>query len=253
MSRADTDFDSIAALSDFLTRHGITDIIHLAASANPAGGSPEDFYEANAFLTERLLQACEVIDLPGRFVLASATAVYGQGSESMTESSLLRPTNHYAASKVLAETFVGWRNGRLDTAIVRPSNCIGRGQKENYIAAKLVAAFRDRANEIVLGDTSISRDFVDVRDAADVFVRALVSSEAAGRTFNASSGKSTSIREIIDRLERLTGHRPEILQGPRFFRKGDVTRQVCANDAAKSIGHVPTYTLDQSLEWMLEA
>lgn len=240
-------------LSDFLGDHGVTDIVHLAAQSNPAGGDHRLFYADNAFLTDRLLGACVSMGLGGRFLYVSATSVYGQSDQPFEETAPMNPLNHYAASKMLAETFVGWRRGKLDVAIARPSNCIGRGQKQHYLVPKLVSAFRSLDPEITMGNIRISRDFVDVRDAVDILRNLLEGGPDQPNIANASSGKAVSIAEVIELLGEITGHRPAILYDPRFARSGDILFQACRNDAALCLGHRPGYTLQETLEWMLDA
>ncbi|MEO1016626.1 MAG: NAD(P)-dependent oxidoreductase, partial [Pseudomonadota bacterium] len=238
-------------VSDYLQDHQVTDVVHLAAQSNPAGGNHELFYTDNAFLTDRLLGVCAAVKLPGRFLYVSATSVYGQSDQPFDETSRLNPLNHYAASKMLAEAFVGWRQDELDVAIVRPSNCIGRGQKQQYLVPKLVSAFRSRDPEIAMGDTRISRDFVDVRDATDILGRLLEASPGLPHIANASSGKATSIAQVIELLSDITGHRPAILYDERFVRPGDILFQACRNHAAIRLGHRPRYSLRETLQWML--
>lgn len=254
MGRAAADFSDPEALAACLARRGVTDIVHLAAESNPAGGDARAFYETNAFLTERLLQAAATAGLPGRFLLVSATSVYGDsGSAPQREDDPKQPPNHYGASKLLAEVFAGWYRDRLDVTIARPSNCMGAGQNPRYLVPKLVRAFAERAPEIAMGDTAIARDFVDIRDAADILARALEAPARSLDAINVSSGRATAIAEILETLTRITGHVPEIRRDDRFIRKGDMRFQACDSARARSLGHVPRHDLADTLSWMLAA
>ncbi|TDX33407.1 NAD-dependent epimerase/dehydratase family protein [Rhodovulum visakhapatnamense] len=254
MGRAAADFSDPEALAGWLARHGVTDIVHLAAESNPAGGDTRAFYETNAFLTERLLQAAATAGLPGRFLLVSATSVYGDsGAAPQREDDPKQPPNHYGASKLLAEVIAGWYRDRLDITIARPSNCMGAGQNPRYLVPKLVRAFAERAPEIAMGDTAIARDFVDIRDAADILAHVLEAPARSLEAINVSSGRATPIAEILDTLTRISGHAPEIRRDERFIRKGDMRFQACDTARARSLGHVPRHDLANTLGWMLDA
>ncbi|WP_414898724.1 NAD-dependent epimerase/dehydratase family protein [Rhodovulum sp. YEN HP10] len=254
MGRAAADFSDPGALAAWLAGHGVTDLVHLAAESNPAGGDPRAFYETNAFLTERLLQAAATAGLPGRFLLVSATSVYGDsGPAPQRETDPKQPPNHYGASKLLAEVFAGWYRDRLDITIARPSNCMGAGQNPRYLVPKLVRAFAERAPEIAMGDTAIARDFVDIRDAADILARALDAPARSLDAVNVSSGRATAIAEILETLTRISGHAPEIRRDERFIRTGDMRFQACDTARARRLGHVPRYRLADTLSWMLAA
>lgn len=252
ITRDATNFGDASALADFLAAHGVSDIVHLAAEANPSAGDSRAFYETNSFLTDRLLEAAVRVGLPGRFLYVSAASVYGDSAEGLhDERTPLRPLNHYAASKALAETFVDWRRAEIDVAIARPSNCIGRGQNPRYLIAKLSAAFVAREPEISLGDVDIARDFVDVRDACDILERALSAPISVAPIVNVASGRATQIREILALLTDITGHSPRILRDERFIRTGDMRRQKCDVSIARELGHSPSHNLRDSLSWIL--
>lgn len=252
LRRAQVDFRDKSAIATFLTDHSITDIVHLAAESNPASGDPRAFYESNAFLTESLLEAASSIHLPGRFLLASATSVYGDGGlDPIREDAPLRPLNHYGASKLLAEAITSWYGNRLDVTIARPSNCIGLGQKPTYLVPKLVSAFASRQPEIAMGDQDIARDMVDIRDAVDILCRTLAASPRSVDRINVASGRATPIRDILTTLERLTSHQPVIRRDERFVRQGDMRYQACSIERALQLGHAPRYQLEDTLSWML--
>lgn len=251
MGRDSVDFADVRKLASFLAHYGVTHVVHLAAESNPVTGDIWGFYEGNAFLTERLLMAAETVGLTGRFVHVSASSVYGDGgADALTEQAPRRPQNHYGASKLLAEVMVDWHRNRLDITIARPSNCIGLRQKVDYVVPKLVAAFAAKQSEIVMGDVEIARDFVDVRDAVDILVRALEAPEPLP-LINVASGRPTQIRSILDALAKLTGHQPRIRQEDQLIRKGDIRQQFCNIALALALGHVPRYRLDATLSWML--
>lgn len=231
----------------------LTDIVFLSAHSNPADPDWRQFYEVNAHTAHAVLAGAADARLPGRFLYASATSVYGNAAITPTdETSPLAPLNHYGASKALGERFVAWFADRLNVGIVRPSNCFGAGQNPRFLPAKLVRAFAGTAETIALGDTTIARDFVDARDAAAVFLRMLLTAEPPA-VVNAASGRATRISALVDALTALTGHHPRIAHAPSLMRAGDMTHQCCAIVRANAIGAPAPRPLAETLAWMLSA
>lgn len=252
MRRGSVDFSKISTIVDFLRENCISDILHLGGLSNPTDGDLTGFYQSNAFETDRLLRAAVDVGLRGRFVLASASSVYGDtGNFAATEETPPNPNNHYAASKLLAEVYAHWYRPQIDIAIARISNCIGVGQRENYLVPKLVDAFSRRLDTIVLGNTRVARDFLDVRDSADIIARILSAPPRSVWKINVSSGHATSISDLIGLLSSLTSHSPVILVDETLKRTGDIEYQVCSNELARKLGYTPSYSLAESLRWML--
>lgn len=252
MRRRDVDFSKVSTIAGFLRENDISDILHLGGLSNPTDGDLGGFYQSNAFETDRLLRAAVDIGLRGRFVVASASSVYGDtGTLAVSEDTPPNPKNHYAASKLLAEVYAQWYKPQIDVSIARISNCIGVGQKENYLVPKLVAAFSKRLKTIVLGNTRVARDFLDVRDSADMLARILAAPPRSVWKINVSSGHATSILDLIGLLKSLTSHSPDIVIDETFMRSGDIEYQVCSNELAMRLGYAPSYSLAETLTWML--
>lgn len=250
--RTDLDIRDKDAVSSFLHKHKVSDIVHLAAESNPASGDPRAFYETNAFATETMIQGAVLSSLPGRFLLVSATSVYGDGGVlALDEDAPKRPSNHYGASKLLAEVISDWYRQKVDIAVVRPSNCIGQGQKPIFLVPKLVSAFASRQAEITMGDQDIARDMVDIRDAVDIICRTLSAPPRSVNIVNAASGRATPIRTVIETLTLLTNHNPVIRRDERFIRQGDMRFQACSINRARQLGHTPRFGLKDTLSWML--
>jgi UDP-glucose 4-epimerase len=65
------------------------------------------------------------------------------------------------------------------------------------------------------------RDYVHVVDLADAHVRALrrLESDGASATYNVGTERPSSVREVLETVERVTGHRVARTSAPR--RSGD--------------------------------
>jgi nucleoside-diphosphate-sugar epimerase len=102
-----------------------------------------------------------------------------------------------------------------------------------------------------VGNLDSVRDFLDVRDVVDAYVRLLDPSVPAG-TYNVASGHGVSIRSLLDELLDLAGVQAEIEVDPNLyraadFRIGDASRLRAATDWEPRIPL--RETLARVLEW----
>ncbi len=109
-----------------------------------------------------------------------------------------------------------------------------------------------KASVIELGNLDVDRDFSDVRDVAAAYVR-LLERAPAGEIFNVGSGRTHSLRDVIERVQMISGHQMEVRVNPAFVRANEV-RTLRADTTAleQAIGEWRTHTLDDTLRWMLE-
>jgi nucleoside-diphosphate-sugar epimerase len=230
-------------------------VVHLAAISFVGHSDRRSFYEVNLLGTLNLLQALAASGRPLRkVVLASSANIYGNTlADPLDESVTPAPANDYAVSKLAMEQMASLWFGRLPLIIVRPFNYTGVGQAEHFLLPKIVAHFRNRAPVLELGNLDVIRDFSDVRTVTDCY-RRLIESSAAGRMFNVCSGRGTSLSQVLQMAERLTGHQPKIVVNPAYVRNNEVHRLVGSRQSLETtIGPIEDIPLAETLQWMLEA
>ncbi len=137
-------------------------VFHLAAISSVAHDDVAKIYTVNVLGTRNLLAV--LATMPGggprRIVLASSGNIYGNNAaELLSEDTILEPMSDYAVSKVAMEMMAQLWADRMPITLVRPFNYTGRGQSENFLVPKIVAAFRRRAGDIELGNMHVERDF----------------------------------------------------------------------------------------------
>jgi len=169
---------------------------------------------AEAQRTDRLL----------RLVFASTGAVYGTPHrQPITETQEPAPGNPYGASKLAAETAIGYQTalGTISAVTLRTFNVAGavdgHGDSDatRIIPRALLAAAGqvDRLN--VNGDGSAIREYTHVCDLARAYAAALDVADTAGhRIYNVGSGVGVSVREVIEATERITGRPVPVRWGP---------------------------------------
>lgn len=204
-------------------------VIHLAAIASPVHRDISEVYRINVGGTENLLNAAsEVLEPGSRMILTSTAGVYGnQPTEQLDEGLPLHPVNHYSYSKMITELLSSQYEDKLDIHIVRPFNIIGHGQNESFFIPKLISHFVNRVPEIQLGNLASVRDYVPVEFCAKVLLKlALAEGGDVPHILNICTGEGNSCQQVIELLEELTGHQPEIRSTAMYARKNEIWRLV---------------------------
>ena len=229
-------------------------IIHLAARAFVNVADFDDFYAVNQVGSFNLLQAAANCSPGARVILASTAQVYGNQAQGLiTETQPVAPNNHYALSKAAMEMGSRLWADRLRLMIVRPFNYTGVGQEVRYLVPKIVDHFRRRADTIELGNIDVRRDFGDVRSVVGAYA-ALLESDNDLDVVNIATGSATSVREVVYRLEAMTGHQIKVQVNQQFIRANDVP-MLAGNIGRLSIA-APDWrprTLDDTLTWMVQS
>ncbi len=251
----------VADLADFRAMSEVVNdvrpnhVVHLAGIAFVAHDDIEEMYRANVVGARQLLQSLSSLpDSPRSIILASSANVYGNAREGVLDESMPpSPANDYGVSKVAAEYVAQLYRDRLPLIITRPFNYTGRGQSISFVIPKIVENARKRKTMIELGDIDVARDFSDVRTVVDAYARLLTAPAAVGGTFNICSGTAVSLRQVIERVTRLAGHRFDVRVNADLLRRNEV-RTLLGSSAHLSsvIGTLKPISLDETLSWMLE-
>jgi dihydroflavonol-4-reductase len=150
----------------------------------------------------------------GRFVMTSSVAAIaygrGRGVHHFTEADWTdpgRPGNTaYIQSKTIAERaardWVGREGGRIELCTINPSVVLGPVWSADYSASVLIV--KKLLDGSLRACPDIGFGVVDVRDVADLHVRALRAPGLAGERFIAS-GRFMKLREIADVLRSELG------------------------------------------------
>jgi nucleoside-diphosphate-sugar epimerase len=236
-----------------LTFAGVRHVFHLAARmfVPDSWADPLPFYETNVLGTANVLEFC-------RRAKASLTLVssYVYGTVRRLPVDEDHPTeayNPYCHTKLLAEDLCRFyeRVYSVRAVIVRPFNLYGRGQDERFLVPVLVRQALDPAQETFqVLDQRPRRDHLHVKDLVSLLLKTL---GQAGATYNAGSGSSVSIQDLVAILNRLTGRdKPLVSTGaPRPNEVMDVYADV--SKALRELGWSPQISLENGLRDLIEA
>ena len=176
----------------------------------------------------------------------------------ISEATATNPYNPYAASKAAAEAilFGEHRSFGLDVVIGRAFNAIGPGQNTRFaiadFAAQLVKIGKDAPARISVGDLSVQRDFLDVRDIASAYV-ALIERGASGEIYNIYYGTPRSIESLFDELIGISGVDVASTTDHRRMRTSDLRIVVGSNAKLRAeTGWMPTRSHTTSLRGALQ-
>lgn len=229
-------------------------VAHLAAIAFVAQGDIDAMYRVNLLGTRNLLSALALQDsAPEAVLIASSANVYGNAAEGVIDEDCRpAPANDYAVSKIAMESMATLWLPKLPLTLVRPFNYIGRGQSTDFVVAKIADHIRRRAPVLELGNLDVERDFSDVRMVVDAYQRLLSLSYPPAGPLNICSGTGITLRQVIDELSEIGGHRPELRINPAFMRTNEVKRLVGSADRIeRAIGPLQRVPLRETLMWIL--
>jgi len=239
-------------------------IMHLAGQSNVprAFADPAHTLQTNILAQLHLFQAALRLKQDPLILIASSNEIYGLISPAdlpIDEDTPLRPINPYAVSKATQDllAYQYHISHKLRTIRLRLFNHIGPRQADLFVAsafAAQIARIEAGAQPPLLrvGDLSAERDFTDVRDIARAYTSAAWHGEA-GQAYNVGSGRTVSIRWLLETLLAFSERDIALEPDPARMRPADVPRVVCDNRRfCAHTGWAPQIPLEQTLYDILE-
>lgn len=223
-------------------------VIHLAAfvSIPQSMDDPYPYFQNNEFGTFKLLQTLFKTQRRPLFIFASSPEVYGNPVFTpMRVDHPFNPRSVYATTKLAAEKHClamhQWYS--YPTVIIRNFNTFGPNQNTFKYAA-VIPNFIARAlrgdDIIVDNDGTQTRDFMYVADAIRAYERVIERRDrVVGQVFNIGSGQEVMIKDLAEKIVRLTGSQSRIVY--MKGRNADLVR-LCAD----------TTETQEMLDWHIE-
>lgn len=249
-----------------IAQHQPDHLVHLAAisSVPQSFSDPELTWRTNVFGTLNLIMALQAHAPDCRMLFVSSAEVYGRSTfngTSVKEDALLQPNNPYAASKAAADIMVRESSNRgLKATIVRPFNHTGPGQSDAFVIPAFCSQIARiekglQPPQIEVGQLDDERDFCDVRDIIDLYMRIIGESAhlSPGLTLNAASGVPRRIGDILETLLSKASVPITVKQDPARLRAVRVPRILGNADLARqTLGWSPSIPFEQTLEETLD-
>ncbi|MFA6192473.1 MAG: GDP-mannose 4,6-dehydratase [Sulfurimonas sp.] len=230
-------------------------LIHLSGISFAAHGNNEEFYNVNTIGTTNILDTLVELGLnPSKIILASSATVYGnQGLEILDESLCPKPANHYGASKYAMECLAQNYFNKLDIVIVRPFNYTGSGQAEHFLIPKIVKHFKEKRENIELGNLDVMREFNDISFVCEVYKR-LLECDKKSEVLNIATNRGIKLLDVIDSMNEIAGYEIKVAVNPEFVRKDEIKSLTGSSDKLfDSIGIIELKDFKHTLREMFEA
>jgi GDP-4-dehydro-6-deoxy-D-mannose reductase len=240
-----------------------THLFHLAGIAQVVNSDIRQSWDVNFGGSFNIAVAVRELVPSCRLLSCTSAEIYGDSCRSgqpVDENAPLDPVNSYGASKAASDILVGQMAKEGLRAIrLRPFNHIGPGQSETFVVASLAAQIarieRGQQRPVIrVGNLAIRRDFLDVRDVVDAYVRAILRFDELpnGYAINIASGKSTAIGDILASLLSLSNTNVELVVDRKRLRVNDCPVTVGdAHRARAVLGWEPRVELIGTLKSIL--
>jgi UDP-glucose 4-epimerase len=250
-------------------------VLHFAASliAPESVVNPLAYYRNNTCNTLNVLTCCRDYGV-NQLVFSSTAAVYGQPNENpVLETTPTVPINPYGRSKLMSEWMI------QDLAKISPFQYVilryfnvagahpdGKIGQNNPNASHLIriacdAVLGQRSAVEIFGtdfptpDGTGIRDYIHVEDLASAHLDALhyLEGQNESQIFNCGYGQGYSVREVLDRVQAISGVNFPILESGR--RAGDPAEVIaCADKIATVLGWQPQFNdlhliIKTTLDW----
>ncbi|MGH9809308.1 MAG: UDP-glucose 4-epimerase GalE, partial [Terriglobia bacterium] len=228
-----------ALVTKTIQQHGITAIIHFAASIVV----PESVADPLGYYSNNTMNTCSLLDVAiktgvQQFIFSSTAAVYGNAEQvPVREDAPAVPISPYGTSKLMSEIMLhdaGKAHG-LRFVVLRYFNVAGADPKlrtgqstpaaTHLIKVACEAALGKRAKIEVYGtdyptpDGTCVRDYIHVVDLAQAHILAMKAIDQKSRVYNLGNGQGFSVKQVIDTACKITGHAIPTKAGAR--RPGD--------------------------------
>ena len=232
-------------------------VMHFAANAlvGESMTNPSKYFRNNFGGGMNLLDAMVGVGCK-RIVFSSTCATFGI-PEKVPIDELLpqRPINPYGESKLMFEKALRWYDEIHGVKFValRYFNAAGASEwfgEDHRIETHLIpnvlrVALGQKSHVEIYGtdyptpDGTCIRDYIHILDLAQAHMLALNAERSA--FYNLGTGGGTSVREIIDACERVSGKKIAVQEKPR--RPGDPPRLIAGSEKARTeLGWKPKFT-----------
>lgn len=211
-------------ITEAMIDHDVTAVIHFAArkQVGESVERPAWYYQQNVGGTANLLRAMFDSGVD-KMIFSSSAAVYGMPPVDVVGEDIAKqPINPYGETKLICEHLMAdcERAWNLQWVALRYFNVAGAGANDlmDPVALNLVPMVLERLADgkapAIFGDDyetpdgTCIRDYVHVEDLAEAHLRAMDKmgeGTLAHHEFNVGTGTGTSVRQIVEGLQRVSG------------------------------------------------
>lgn len=171
------------------------------------------------------------------FIQFGSSEEYGSEGSPFVETMREQPSSPYALVKQLTvnTAMMLHSNYGFPTMVVRPGNLFGKYQNTTkfipYVISKLI-----KNEDLDVTPCEQKRDFISATDFAWC-IRKLLENypKCIGEIVNVSSGRSISLKNIIETSKALIGSKSVVNYGAKRYRESEVMNLLCNIEKLQSI------------------
>lgn len=239
-------------------------IFHLAAQSYVpfSWRAPAETISTNVLGELNLFESVRELKLDCRIQIAGSSEEYGLVKPEeipIKEENPLRPLSPYGVSKV-AQDLLGYQYYKsygLFIVRTRAFNHTGPRRGEVFVssnfARQIVEIEKGRKPPVIkVGNLEAVRDFLDVRDVVRAYYLALAKG-TAGEVYNIARGEGLKVRELLDRLLKLSNVSIRVEVDPARLRPSDVELLIGSSQRfQQATGWQPEIPIDQTLRDLID-
>lgn len=252
------DLTNPPAVAELVARARPSIVFHLAGLL---GAAPEE--AMRRVNVDGLRNLCEALgghgaeaDSPVRMVVVGSAAELGRRGAAtlpVSEDAPCQPESPYGRTKWEATQLALAQpaGGPVAVVIARPFNLVGPGLPAalslGHFARQIAEVLRGRADALRCGPLDARRDYVDVRDAAEAYVRLALGGHP-GEIYNVCAGRSYRLDDLLGQMIARAGRPVKVLSDPSRRRPGDLA-DIYGSYAKlhRDTGWEPRIPIEQSL------
>jgi dTDP-glucose 4,6-dehydratase len=230
-----------------LEKYHIDHIVHFAAQSHVQNSFDDSLIYTmdNVLGTHTLLESCRIYQKKTnklkKVIHVSTDEVYGEtvNDDLKSETSMLIPTNPYAATKagaeMLAMSYI--KSYNLPIIITRGNNVYGPNQYPEKLIPLFIKQLKNNEQVTIQGDGSALRSFLHVDDVCTAFETILFKGKI-GEIYNIGTHIEYSVLEVAELLVKLIKRTDKFESWVRFIadRPFNDSRYFICSDKLKKLG-----------------
>lgn len=161
----------------------------------------------------------------------------------------------YILSKLMQEELALSYNKffNTDAIVIRLANVYGHNKFHDTVLQSIAAKIIDDQVEIEVGDLSIKRDFIYIKDIIAAFHKVLEANIDNSKVYELGTGQVASIKHATDLMLKILNKKPLFKQNLNSFKgNSNPSIQAKPQDFLKSIKWQPSFSIESGIEDMLQ-
>lgn len=193
-------------LKDIFLRYNIDIIIHLAAIRGKDKGIKQ--FQGNEILTENILNAMKEAKVK-HIIFLSSIAVYSDVTKiPWTEEQIITPKTCYGITKAACEYLIELyaKEHQYSYTILRVAQVLGLGETHTGMMNKFIEQAYDKQELKVFGKSEAKREFVYIKDIANVINKIVKDHKRCLGVYNLGSMEAHSNLQIAKMINSVFGN-----------------------------------------------